>query len=156
MSAELLFEVQQLHAHVASLLDQGRFAEWPDCFSEDGQYIVQSRENHGRGLPLALIRLESRAMLRDRIFGATDTITHHPYWQRHLIGQPLIVSAEADRVQLDTPYLVLRTPRDRLPEVLSVGRYLDELVRVDGRWRIRRRHCVYDNDLVPNSLIYPI
>lgn len=156
MTADLLFQVQQLHARVAHLLDEGRFDEWPECFSEDGVYVVQSRENHARGLPLALIHLEGRAMLKDRVFGATDTIYHHPYSQRHLIGTPLLLGHDGSTLHVDTPYLVLRTPRDRLPEVLSVGRYVDRLVHDGSRWRIGSRHCLYDNDLVPNSLIYPI
>ena len=67
-------EVQQLHAEVARVLDAGEFARWPEFFTEDGRYVVQSRENHERGWPLALIHLESRAMLKDRVVGATETI----------------------------------------------------------------------------------
>ena len=62
-------EVQQLHAEVARVLDAGEFARWPEFFTEDGRYVVQSRENHERGWPLALIHLESRAMLKDRAVG---------------------------------------------------------------------------------------
>jgi salicylate 5-hydroxylase small subunit len=37
-----------------------------------------------------------------------------------------------------------------------VGRYIDELVREDGVLRLRQRCCVYDSEMVLNSLIYPI
>lgn len=149
--------VQRLHAEVARVLDAGEFAKWPDFFTEDAMYLVQSRENFDRGLPLATMRLESRAMLRDRVVGATDTIFHDPYHQRHLVGAPIILGERDDgAIEVEAAYLVVRTHRDALPEVLSVGRYLDQLARLEGRWLIQRRNCIFDNDLLPNSLIYPI
>jgi salicylate 5-hydroxylase small subunit len=150
------FAVQQLHVEVARVLDAGDFDRWPDFFTEDAMYLVQSRENFDRGLPLATMRLESRAMLRDRVVGATDTMFHDPYYQRHVVGAPMILSVHDGEVEAEAAYLVVRTHRDAMPELLSVGRYLDRLVRLDGRWLIRRRTCIFDNDLLPNSLIYPI
>jgi salicylate 5-hydroxylase small subunit len=150
------FAVQQLHAEVARVLDAGDFARWPDFFTEDAMYLVQSRENFDRGLPLATMRLESRAMLRDRVVGATDTIFHDPYHQRHVVGAPVILGLHDGEVEAEAAYLVVRTHRDAMPELLSVGRYRDRLACRDGRWLIRSRHCIFDNDLLPNSLIYPI
>jgi salicylate 5-hydroxylase small subunit len=150
-------EVQRLHAEIARVLDAGEFARWPDFFTEDARYVVRSRENHERGWPLALIALESRAMLKDRVIGATDTIFHDPYAQRHVVGAPVLLSRSDDEVRCEAAYVVMRTHRDQLPSVLSVGRYLDRLVCGEGRrWLIAERLCVYDNDLIDNSLIYPI
>jgi salicylate 5-hydroxylase small subunit len=150
------YAVQQLHVEVARVLDAGDFARWPDFFTEDAMYLVQSRENFDRKLPLATMRLESRAMLRDRVVGATDTMFHDPYYQRHVVGTPMILGVHDGEVEAEAAYLVVRTHRDAMPELLSVGRYLDRLVCLDGRWLIRRRSCIFDNDLLPNSLIYPI
>ncbi len=149
-------EVQQLHAEIARVLDAGEFQRWPAFFTENARYVVQSRENHDRGWPLALIHLESRAMLQDRITGATDTIFHDPYAQRHVVGAPVLLEVTEHAVHCEAAYIVMRTQRDRLPEVLSVGRYVDRLARHEGRWLIAERMCVYDNDLIANSLIYPI
>jgi salicylate 5-hydroxylase small subunit len=158
LEREIYLEVQQLHAEIARVLDAGEFARWPDFFTEDARYMVQSRENFDRGWPLALIHLESRAMLVDRVVGATDTMFHDPYCQRHVIGAPVLLECTADAVHCEAAYLVTRTHRDRMPTLLSVGRYADRLVRSadDGRWRLRERLCIYDNDLIDNSLIYPI
>jgi salicylate 5-hydroxylase small subunit len=57
----LQLEVDQLNAAYAAALDEKRFEDWPEFFLEDGRYTVQARENFDRGLPLALIGLESRA-----------------------------------------------------------------------------------------------
>jgi salicylate 5-hydroxylase small subunit len=40
--------------------------------------------------------------------------------------------------------------------VYNVGRYIDELVRVQGRLMFQSRRCVYDSEMVLNSLIYPV
>jgi salicylate 5-hydroxylase small subunit len=152
----IYLEVQHLHAEIARVLDAGDFARWPDFFTEDGAYTVQSRENHERGWPLALIRLESRAMLKDRVVGATDTIFHDPYSQCHVIGAPVLLAASEREVRCEASFIVMRTHRDRLPNVLALGRYVDRLVRVESRWLIAERACLYDNDLIDNSVIYPI
>jgi 3-phenylpropionate/cinnamic acid dioxygenase small subunit len=43
-----------------------------------------------------------------------------------------------------------------MPQTLAVGRYSDVLVKVDGAWKFAKRHAVFDNDLLPNSVIKPI
>jgi salicylate 5-hydroxylase small subunit len=149
-------EVQHLHAEIARVLDAGEFARWPDFFTEDARYLVQSRENHDRGWPLALIHLESRAMLKDRVVGATDTIFHDPYAQCHVIGAPVLIERSEAAVRCEASFIVMRTHRDRLPSVLALGRYVDRLVREGERWLIAERACIYDNDLIDNSVIYPI
>jgi salicylate 5-hydroxylase small subunit len=149
-------EVQHLHAEIARVLDAGEFSRWPDFFTEQTRYVVQSRENHERGWPLALIRLESRAMLKDRVVGATDTIFHDPYAQRHVIGAPVLLECSDTAVHCEANLIVMRTHRDRFPSVLAVGRYVDRLVREADRWLIAERLVIYDNDLLDNSLIYPI
>src|SRR5689334_81251 len=59
----LQVEIDRLNADYAAALDERRFDDWPLFFTEDASYIVQGRENFDRGLPLALIALESRGMM---------------------------------------------------------------------------------------------
>jgi 3-phenylpropionate/cinnamic acid dioxygenase small subunit len=84
----LQLEVDQLNAAYAAALDEKRFDDWPEFFLEDGRYTVQARENFDRGLPLALMALESRGMMKDRVYGVTQTIYHGPYYTRHVVGPP--------------------------------------------------------------------
>ncbi len=148
--------LQALYGAYGRVLDSGDFAQWPEFFTDDAVYKVQSRENYDRGLPLAAIALESKGMLRDRVVGATDTIFHDPYYQRHLIGAPLILAVDGGVIQSEASYLVIRTHRDSLPEILSVGRYQDQVVETADGLKFSQRLCIFDNDLIPNSLIYPI
>jgi salicylate 5-hydroxylase small subunit len=155
-SVDTWLQVQALLAEVAAALDQRELDRWPDFFTEDCSYRLQSRENHERGLPLATMAFESRGMLKDRVYGAQDTIFHHPYHQRHLLGAPRILADDGQAIRCESSYLVIRTKRDALPEILSVGRYLDTLVRTPEGLRIAERLALFDNDLIPNSVIDPI
>jgi salicylate 5-hydroxylase small subunit len=149
-------EVQALHLRYAQILDSNDFAAWPDLFTNECVYKIQSRENFDANLPLCILSFESQAMLRDRVYGAQNTIYHDPYYQRHIVSAPLITSSDGDVMEAETAYLVIRTHRDQLPEILSAGRYIDRMVRVDGTLKFASRVCVFDNDLIANSLIKPI
>lgn len=148
--------LQQLYADYAATLDHGELARWPDYFTEDAVYRLQSRENFDRGLPLAIMAYESRGMLRDRVVGVVDTIYHDPYSQCHIVGLPRLTKAGADALETEVPLLVVRTKRDAMPEMLLVGRSIDRIVRTGEGWRFASRVVVYDNDLIPNSLIDPV
>lgn len=152
----LLGEVNQLNAAYAAALDEKRFDDWPFFFVEDGHYTVQARENFDRGLPLALIALESQGMMKDRVYGVTQTIYHGPYYMRHVISPARIVSQSEGSIRSEVNYAVFRTKPGSVSEVYNVGRYIDELVRVGGALKFKSRLAVYDSEMVLNSLIYPV
>ena len=152
----LQLEIDQLNAAYAAALDEKRFAEWPEFFVEEGFYTVQARENFDRGLPLALIALESRGMMKDRVYGITQTIYHGPYYTRHVVGPALLLGQEGDRIRAQANYAVFRTRPGDASEVYNVGRYIDEFVRTPDGLKLASRTCVYDSEMVLNSLIYPI
>ncbi|MEJ7931357.1 aromatic-ring-hydroxylating dioxygenase subunit beta [Ramlibacter sp. AN1015] len=153
----LQLEIDQLNAAYAAALDERRFDDWPGFFVPEGQYTVQARENFDRGLPLALIALESQAMMRDRVYGITNTIYHGPYYTRHVVGPAQVLEAhEGGLVRAQAHYAVFRTRPGDASEVYNVGRYLDEIERTPEGLRLRSRRCIYDSEMVLNSLIYPI
>ena len=152
----LQMRVDRLNADYAAALDEKRFEEWPEFFVEDGRYKVQARENFDRGLPLALIALESRGMMKDRVYGVTQTIYHGPYYTRHVVSPARILSQEGDTIQAEANYAVFRTKPGSVSEVYNVGRYIDELTQKDGSLKFRSRLCVYDSEMILNSLIYPV
>jgi salicylate 5-hydroxylase small subunit len=95
-------------------------------------------------------------MLRDRVYGAQQTIFHDPHYQRHILSAPNITATGDELIEAETSYLVIRTMRDGMPEILSVGRYLDRMLRMQGGLSFAQRLCIFDNDLVANSLVKPI
>jgi salicylate 5-hydroxylase small subunit len=152
----LRLEVEDLYARYIACLDQRRYDEWPDFFSEECVYRLQPRENFDRGLPLCTLAFESRGMLRDRVYGITQTLFHQPYYQRHLVSGLAILAVEEGVVAAEANYLVVRTRKNEPSEVFNCGRYFDRIVREDGVLRFREKLAVFDSELIPNSIIYPI
>ena len=148
--------VEDLYARYVKCLDAADFAAWPEFFIDDCTYKVQARENYDRKLPLSIIALESRAMLKDRVFGITTTLYHQPYYQRHIVSSFLIEPRADDSIAVEANYAVFRTRQNHLTEVFNTGRYYDAIVRDGGALKFRDKLCVYDSELIPNSLIYPI
>jgi salicylate 5-hydroxylase small subunit len=145
-----------LYADYAAALDNNEWDKWPDFFTQVCVYKVQPRENFERGYPLATLSFESRGMLKDRIYGTTETIFHDPYYQRHVVGVPRILKVDAERIQSEANYAVFRTKPDEMSTVFNVGRYIDTIRRTDEGLKFESRVCVFDSEMIPNSLIYPI
>lgn len=182
---DMSFEINHLNAKYAQVLDDANYEAWPNFFIECAQYKIQARENYDRGLPLCIVDLESKGMMRDRIYGITETIFHAPYYSRHIISQTLILgvqttatSHEGVRSCLDTlsqrldkderdheqtrlwvstsNYCVFRTKPGKTSEVFNVGQYIDHWLPTSEGLKIASRQCIYDSEMILNSLIYPI
>ena len=148
--------VTQLHAAYASVVDAADWDAWCELFTDDGVYRLVPRENFDRGLPLATLAFESKGMLKDRAYAIRETLFHDPYYQRHVVGAPRVLLANSERIECESNYAVFRTKLSELSTVFNVGRYLDTLVRTPGGLRFAQRVVVYDSELIPNSIIYPV
>ena len=150
-------ELEELNARYAEALDDGPLEDWPECFAEQCLYLVIPRENEERGLPLAIMRCESRDMLKDRVTAVRETMMYEPRYLRHHITNLRVVSESADEVSAVANFTVNEVLPEELPRILMTGRYRDRLRREgDGQWRFVERRCIYDSTLVPNSIIYPV
>lgn len=150
------FALAQLYADYAAALDAGDWERWPGFFTEDGVYRLVPRENHERGFPLATLAFDSRGMLEDRVYGIRETLFHDPYYQRHVIGVPRVLQADLARWHCEANYAVFRTKLSEPTTVFNVGRTLDVVVRTAEGLRFARREVIYDSEMIPNSIIYPI
>ena len=150
------FDLSQLYADYAGAVSSGDWDLWPEFFTEDCSYRLQPRENYDRGFPLATLSFESKGMLKDRVYGIRETLFHDPYYQRHVVGTPLVLKAEADRFECEANYAVFRTKLSELSSVFSVGRYIDVVVRTEQGLKFASRQVIYDSEMIPNSVIYPL
>jgi salicylate 5-hydroxylase small subunit len=150
------FELLQLHANYASIVDAADWDAWCELFTDDCVYRLVPRENHERGFPLATLSFDSKGMLKDRAYAIRETLFHDPYYQRHVVGVPRVLRVEAGRIHCESNYAVFRTKLSELSMVFNVGRYLDEVVRTPQGLRFASRVAVYDSEMIPNSIIYPI
>jgi len=145
-----------LYQAYAMALDSREYERWPQFFTDPCVYKLQPRENFDRGLPLATMAFESRGMLEDRVYGITETLAHDPYYQRHVVGIPIVRSDDGESIEAEASYAVFRTRQNELSEVFNVGRYVDIVRRTPEGLRFGSRICVFDSELVPTSIIYPI
>ena len=160
MSTQLTFEdwlaLTQLYADYASAVDSGNWDLWPEFFTEQCVYRLQPRENHERGFPLATLSFTSKGMLKDRIYGIKETLFHDPYYQRHIVGTPVVRNVEGGHFRCEANYAVFRTKLSEPSRVFNVGRYLDIVVPTPEGLKFASRECIYDSEMIPNSIIYPI
>ena len=158
MDFNTYFELLNLYSDYAMVCDSTEWEKWPDFFTQDAFYRLQPRENFEQGLPLCLLALESRDMIKDRVYGVKETLYHDPYYQRHIVGTPRVLSVtdNGKRIHAEANYTVIRTKFDGDSTILSVGYYHDHIVKTDQGLKFQSRLCVYDSEMIANSIIYPI
>ena len=153
---ELRLELEELYAAYAGCLDEDRFEDWPEFFTDECTYKIIPRENVERGLPLATWFSEGKSGLRDRVVAIRKTMLYAPRYVRRLVSGLRVLGWEGDALAVRASYLALETLLDEPTRVFNCGEYRDRLVVVDDRLKFREKLCVFDSLLVPNSLIFPL
>lgn len=154
--SQTYLDIVRLYSDYAAAVDSAEWGKWVELFVEDCEYKIQPRENFERGFPLSTLALLSKNMLKDRIYGIHETLYHDPYYQRHVVGLPIVREVSGDIIVAEANYAVFRTKLSGDSTVFNVGRYLDRLKREGGELKFVSRLCIYDSEMIPNSLIYPI
>ena len=134
----LQLELEDLYSRYASLLDDGPLRDWPDLFAEQCLYLLIPRDNYDRGLPLAIIRCESRGMLVDRVRAAQETIMHEPRYLRHQITNVRVTATAGARIDATAHFSVMEVLPDELPQH-PLRRAIHRRAPTTQRWRARIR-----------------
>jgi salicylate 5-hydroxylase small subunit len=156
VSFETHMALSRLYADYALAVDSGQWDLWPEFFTEQCVYKLIPRENHERGFPLCTLSFTSKGMLKDRVYGIQETLYHDPYYQRHVVGAPVVRRVDGKRIHAEANYAVFRTKLDKESTVFNVGRYIDTIVQTPEGLKFAERLCVYDSEMIPNAIIYPI
>jgi len=155
--AALYHQLATLYARYASVLDDGPLTDWPGFFTETCMYQIVPRDNFELGLPIAIMRCESRAMLEDRVTAVEETMLYEPRYLRHHITDILVQDADGGELRVRANFSVIEVLPDELPRISIAGHYRDRVTReADGQWRFREKLCVFDSVLIPNSIVYPV
>ena len=154
--SQTFLELVSLYSHYAAAVDSAQWDQWVEFFVDDCEYKIQPRENYERGFPLCTLALLSKNMLKDRVYGIHETLYHDPYYQRHVVGLPFIREDQDGIIVAEANYAVFRTKLSGESTVFNVGRYLDRIRRDANGLKFISRLCIYDSEMIPNSLIYPI
>ena len=153
---QTLIDLIQLYGDYAVAVDAAQWDKWVEFFTDDCEYKIQPRENYERGFPLSTLALLSKNMLKDRVYGIRETLYHDPYYQRHVVGLPVIRENKDGVIVAEANYAVFRTKLSGESTVFNVGRYLDRIRRDGDTLKFMSRLCIYDSEMIPNSIIYPI
>ena len=156
IDVQAYMNLNKLYADYVAAVDSKDWSAWAELFADDCEYKVQPRENFERGFPLSTLWLLSKNMLKDRAYGIQETLFHDPYYQRHVVGAPRILGFENGVIQSEANYAVFRTKYDGESTVFNVGRYLDKVIATEDGLKFKERFCIYDSEMIPNSIIYPI
>jgi anthranilate 1,2-dioxygenase small subunit len=151
-------EIDEFNSAYAAALDEGRLTDWAEMFTDDAFYVIISRENFDRSMPVGLIYCENKGMIQDRAFAHEKTEMFAPRYLRHIVGN-LQVLGEDDNgdIRARANYVVVQVLFDRPEAKLhQVGVYHDKFRRVGDQLKLAERRCVYDNLLVENALCLPV
>lgn len=151
-----LARILALYADYALCLDERRFDAWPDFFTEECAYEVQSRENWELDLPGALIYCDSHGMLEDRVAVLKDTLTYPFLHIRHLIANVRVHGVSEGAYLASASYLVLHSTEEGETRIYSTGQYEDEIVPGPDGLKFRKKVVVADTFAIDNLLAVPL
>jgi len=151
-------EIEEFNSAYAAALDDGRLNDWAEMFTDDAFYVIISRENADRGMPVGLVYCENKGMIQDRAFAVEKTEMFAPRYLRHIIGNTQVLGEEHNGdIRARGNYVVVQVLFDRPEAKLhQVGVYHDKFRRVGSELKLAERRCVYDNLLVDNALCLPV
>lgn len=148
--------VFDLLADAGLRLDADDLEGWVECFEEEATYKVLSRENVNRNLPLPLLRLDSKAMLRDRVLSLRKANVSNPHRDCHVTGLPRLTMNPDGSVSAHSSYALYQTNNEGMSRLFSVGAYADRIRLDGGVARFLDRTVIVDMFSVPTMLSTPI
>jgi len=139
-------EIEELMWRYTRALDTGDGAAYAATYAPDGQFGTGANATKGRealqkmvGAPRAAAA-PAAAGAAPAAAGAAPAASRPPMY--HMTANHMITFTGKDRARLDAYYLTARAAggQDSPLSVLAVGRSVDELVRLNGRWLIQTRN----------------
>lgn len=137
--AEDVLAIQRVIVDYSDRIDRRDFDAYVDLFAEDG--VWQNGATVRRG------RAEIKALLVG-LFGDPPAgfVNRESY---HLVSNPQVeLAAGGDHATARSRHLLLMRGEGGAPTPMLAGLYEDELVRVNGAWKIARR---VDNPVMPTA-----
>ena len=171
MHAEVIRDVEQFLYREARLLDERRFHEWLELFTDDVRYWMPVRSNRypksskaiaildpDRYAEEDLAKEDELAILDetketlDRRIARLDTgmawAEDPPSRTRHLITNIEVEQGESESVLTVHPNFIVYRNRGETEQDFYVGGRRDILRQVNGTWKIARRTIVLDQNVL--------
>jgi len=151
-----LLSLCAFNASYAHAIDTDALEQWPGFFTEDCHYRITNVENEREGLPAGVVYADSRDMLEDRIAALREANIYERHRYRHILGMPLIESADDDGAVARTPFMVARIMHTGETALFATGEYRDRFTRVDGKLLLAERVAVCDSTVTDTLLALPL
>ena len=124
----------------ARLLDEKRFEEWYELFTDEGYYWMPLTRGQPDGNDYTSLFYEDKLLLRvriERLKNPHSFSQHQPSFCQHVLQVPHLESADHDGTGwvMRTPFLYVESQLDTQQLLAGVG-WL-HLVQLEGRLRIR-------------------
>jgi anthranilate 1,2-dioxygenase small subunit len=155
-----------LTRYVRVVDDPRRVDEWPELFADEAEYLVVTRENHERGLPVAVIRDDSKDRIRDRVViikefwgagGRSEDRHYNLSWPRHIVGPAWVDVRESGDAALGAHFMVWGAAQiGGSPLLLAVGEYRDIVEFAGGAARFKSKTVILDNTVLQDVFVYPL
>jgi 3-phenylpropionate/cinnamic acid dioxygenase small subunit len=152
--------LSQFYYREARLLDEHKFSDWVDLFTDDARYLVPTRSNrskreakHEVSVAGALFHVEDdKAYLRARVarlesgMGWADEPASRT---RHLIGNIEVIGESATPGELDvrSSFIVYRS-RGEHDQTTFAGQRTDRLRPVGGDFKIAHRVVLLEQSVI--------
>ena len=144
------------NASYASVIDNDALEQWPAFFTEHCHYRITNIDNENEGLPAGIVYADSRAMLEDRIAALREANIYERQRYRHLLGVPLVESADANGAVARTPFIVARIMATGETAVFATGEYRDRFALEGGKLLLAQRVAVCDSTVTDTLLALPL
>ncbi len=158
----LTHEIEQFLYEEAALLDERRFHDWLDLFTDDVHYWMPIRSTRARGQEDLELTAEhensyfdeNKPMLEQRV-AKLDTgwswAEDPPSRTRHLVSNVRVRRGQGGGEVTVLCNFVIYRSRLAIDEDLWIGRREDVLRQVDGTWKIARRHIFLDQSVLKSK-----
>jgi 3-phenylpropionate/cinnamic acid dioxygenase small subunit len=156
----LVREIEEFLYREAELLDERRFDEWLDLFTEDARYWMPLRRNVKFGEhALRENTREQRDVAwfdegKETLAKRVQQINTGIHWGEeplsrvcHMVSNVQILASSPEEVTVKSRFLVYRNRLQDETDILA-GKREDTLRAVDGGWKIARRTIILDQNVL--------
>ena len=156
-------EIEELLYREAELLDERRFEDWLDLFTEDARYFMPMRRNVPAEEPAREFTREGMDVNwfdegKDTLTRRVKQIRTGVHWAEqppsricHMVSNVQLLGApdgpSPTEIAVKSRFLIYRNRVETETDLL-VGKREDLLRRVDGAWRIARRKIILDQSVL--------
>ena len=151
-----LLAIAAFNAAYAQTIDSDALEQWPAFFTAECHYRITHVENEAEGLAAGIVYADSRDMLEDRIAALREANIYERQRYRHLLGMPLVESADASTAEARTPFIVVRIMGTGQSEVFATGVYRDRFVLKAGKLLLAERVAICDSTVTDTLMALPL